>query len=65
MTTTTTRTRLTLFGDRPARNQDHSVLEAAPTSTTKPMVSDDAIAAIRASFSEKRFKARRSVHHVS
>jgi len=65
LTTTTTRPRLTLFGDRPARNDPLHDIDAERTSPAMQKVTDDTIAAIRASFSEKKFKARRRVHVVS
>jgi hypothetical protein len=65
LTTTTTRPRLTLFGDRPSRSQDVLGIDTAPTAPAIHKATDDAVAAIRASFSEKRFRARRSVHHVT
>jgi hypothetical protein len=65
LTTTTTRPRLTLFGERPARNDLVHGIDAGSTPPGMRKANDDAIAAIRASFSEKKFKARRRVHIVS
>jgi len=65
LTTTTTRPRLTLFGDRPARNDLVHDIDGGRTSPAMQKVTDDTIAAIRASFSDKKFKARRRVHVVS
>lgn len=64
LTTNATRTRLSLFGDRASRNQDAGAVETKPATPAGPTVTNDAIAAIRASFSEKRCKARRNVHIV-
>jgi hypothetical protein len=59
LTTINPRPRLSLFGGAPARDED-----TRPAST-RPTMSEESIAALRASFSDKRAKARRSVHVVS